>query len=263
MSASSNSKLVNIGGGHEDDAFYRYKREVVKVRTEHKHGIQTRLLNLFSIAKQLHLKDVQHLVKDIKKTLGANITVDPNSQTCVIQTLVPVDKLEFAINKYIEQHVLCRKCRLPELRDDICLACGTSQTVNQRNRSSTTNDESELLTISDLTEKSRVKYDKAFERVCCQTITDMLNWHDKHKHDSKYRTHWESRLDELRTACWTCESEYEAGVRARRWKKLKSALDEEAEDDTGIITIAEAPSLHPSNPLVSSYPVVDPPCLER
>jgi translation initiation factor 2 beta subunit (eIF-2beta)/eIF-5 len=212
---------VNIGADN-NDPFYRYKRDVIQTRTEHKHGVQTRLLNLFTIAKQLHVSEVNDLVSALKKTLGVNLTVDRASQSCIIQSSVPVSKLESAINRFIEQYILCRKCRLPELQDGVCLACGVSQALKGRRNEQS--DQSELITVADLTERAKVKYEQSFERTCCMTITEMLDWHQEHQNHPRYRLEWEPLLDELRASCWTCQSEVEANGRRKRWIKLRGAL---------------------------------------
>lgn len=214
---------VNIGGD-PDDQFYRYKRDVLELRREHKHGVQTRLLNLFTIAKQLHVS-VQPLASAIKKTLGVNFTVDKDSKQCIIQGAVGVEPLEQAIERYIKRHVLCRKCGLPELRDDICTACGGVGSVSTG--TSSHHQAVPVQSVQDATQVASIKFSESFESVCHETLTSMLDWHDKYKSHPRYRDEWELGLDAVRAQCWCCEDARQANGQRKKWLKLRGQLDEE------------------------------------
>ena len=216
---------VNIGGD-PNDRFYRYKRDVLQIKSEHKHGVQTRLLNLFAVAKQLHV-DVKDLAAAIRKRLGLNLTVDRDAEQCVIQGQVAVEQLEDAVERYIAQNVLCRKCGLPELRHDRCLACGHAiGAISTKSASSSTAPELRQ-TINDLVEVAGVKFSHTEEATCCQTLNEMLDWHDTHRHHPMYTSHCEAKLDSLRACCWECTSDPTARRKRRQWLKLKLAFEQD------------------------------------
>jgi uncharacterized Zn finger protein (UPF0148 family) len=110
------------------DAFYRYKREVIHLVQEHKNGVQSRLVNLEKIANQLKVSH-DNLTKHLRKHLQCHIA------NGVIPGKMSVAAVEEALEVYIEEHVLCKRCRLPELvgaKGDVrCNACGHSAAEGQ------------------------------------------------------------------------------------------------------------------------------------
>jgi translation initiation factor 2 beta subunit (eIF-2beta)/eIF-5 len=123
---------VNIGGS-EKDLFYRYKRDKILLIYE-KNCTQSRLLNIHRIAKQLELpfltkgKLLEALLKRIKKTIGVALIVECTIKkpSVLIKAKVEPEKIEEIINLFIDKHVLCEKCRLPEWNGIRCNACGYS-----------------------------------------------------------------------------------------------------------------------------------------
>ena len=100
------------------DNFYRYKRDLIQVVYENKNGVQTRMVNIDLISRQLKIPR-DDIPKAIKRKLGVSINKD------TIPGRIEVSQLESVLNVLIEDKVLCKKCRLPELSDDTCNACGT------------------------------------------------------------------------------------------------------------------------------------------
>ena len=223
----STMSQVNIGGD-ANDRFYRYKRDVIQTRSEHKHGVQTRLLNLFAIARQLHVS-VEPLVSFIKRRLGLNLTVDRAAEYCIIQGAISTESLERAIVQFIERHVLCRQCGLPELKGDQCSACGANP--NSTHSATTT----ETATIHELTEEAGVKFNNSYERTCSRTLHEMLDWHDAHKGHPRYAVEWEGPLDAMRGRCWECETEEAAQRSRKKWLKVLAKLEKEV--DAGAVVV--------------------------
>jgi translation initiation factor 2 beta subunit (eIF-2beta)/eIF-5 len=112
------SKQINIGG-NSHDLNYRYKRDIIDVIWENVKGIQTRLRNLDTIAKQLGI-DPRLLTTYLQKKIGACVSGN------VIKGKVEVELIEKYFEQFITKNVLCPKCRLPEWSGQECRACGHS-----------------------------------------------------------------------------------------------------------------------------------------
>jgi hypothetical protein len=108
--------------GDANDAHARYKRDIIQIKHEAAKGGQTRLLNIETIAQQLHLP-LKVLLSAMQKLLHL-----PPIRNCIIPSRVEVDKVEAVIDKIIQDIVLCQKCHLPELNlRDVCRSCGQKQ----------------------------------------------------------------------------------------------------------------------------------------
>lgn len=94
-----------------DDLFNRYKRDILQVVYEKKHGGQTRITNLNTIAAQLHT--------DFQKQLKMPV------KNATLRGKIEVDKLKMLLEKFIGCFILCQNCGLPELGEKgVCRACG-------------------------------------------------------------------------------------------------------------------------------------------
>jgi translation initiation factor 2 beta subunit (eIF-2beta)/eIF-5 len=139
------SVTVNIAkkGSNEHDTNYRYKRDIISVTCENTHGGLTVLQNIDVVAKQIKVPSLT-LKKYLQKKLGCVIT----GQKIKGQfSAVDIDK---CIQKYIEEHVLCPRCSLPELHKGICNACGNSKSKKDSN----------VDVIEDVVEKKVDEYEK-------------------------------------------------------------------------------------------------------
>lgn len=246
---------VNIGGDGSDK-FYRYQRDQIQVKVENKHGVQTRILNLFLIARQLHV-DVAAVAIFIKKTLGSNLTVDKNAQQCLIQGETYAPKLEAVLVQFIAKHVLCKKCGLPELRDDVCLACGVSQLSSLQGKRATGREGGSsavpgIISVAEATEVASTKFENPTEKLCNKTISEMLDWHDIYGKEAAMAA-WGARIDKLRGRCWECQDLHSAKTVRSRWSKLAdefaeflgegaSTSDQSSESASSPRLLLEAPS---------------------
>lgn len=115
--AHMKSQKVNIC--ETDDVYNRYKRDKIEMIIIAKCGGQTKITNLQTIAKQLHV-DEPFLVKEMQKILSLPIRTNNT-----LSGHVDITKLEDALKQVIQKHVLCPNCGLPELdKHKTCRACG-------------------------------------------------------------------------------------------------------------------------------------------
>ena len=97
-------------------------------------GNRTFLRNFFEIANFLNRKPT-HFLKFLTSELGTSGNVDGNR--IIFQGKHTRMQIEKALNRYVEQYVLCQTCGKPDTRLEIqdrilmmrCDACGASQAV--------------------------------------------------------------------------------------------------------------------------------------
>lgn len=97
-------------------------------------GNRTFLRNFFEIANFLNRKST-HFLKFLTNELGTSGNVDGNR--IIFQGKHTRMQIEKALNRYVEQYVLCQTCGKPDTRLEIqdrilimrCDACGASQAV--------------------------------------------------------------------------------------------------------------------------------------
>jgi translation initiation factor 2 beta subunit (eIF-2beta)/eIF-5 len=122
--------MINIRGSTDNpDPFYRYKMESVSLSSQ---GVKTAFMNIDSICLSLK-RDRNDIIKFLRKYFGSAFEYKNN---CLLTTKKDMSKddLQNAIYKYIEENVLCKKCRNPETevvkekKKDIkrCKACSYS-----------------------------------------------------------------------------------------------------------------------------------------
>lgn len=106
-----------------NDPSNRYKRPVTRITVEKKS--KTRIVNISEIAKSLHVKS-QKIITFLQKSMGKRISDD-----FIIPGIVSLEEIDRHIQKYINKHVLCKNCNLPEISKNTCLACGHIQKVKK------------------------------------------------------------------------------------------------------------------------------------
>lgn len=134
MSTTSSKKnQINIRGNTEIlDPFYRYKMEAVEIS---KQGVKFAFLNIDSVCMSLS-RDPNHMISFFKKHFGSAFEYKNNIATTTKKDLTK-DELQNATFKYIEDNVLCKKCKNPEteyVKDKksvslCCKACSYKQIV--------------------------------------------------------------------------------------------------------------------------------------
>ena len=98
---------------NQTDSFFRYKREKVKLQNK-------TITNWDVLHRQLKTpeKDLQTY---LSKALGCR--VGPKGH---VGAEINADTIDECVQTYIEKHILCPKCRLPEIGSaGVCQACGT------------------------------------------------------------------------------------------------------------------------------------------
>lgn len=114
---------VNIGvSSCENDQFYRYKRDQIEIVHESKYGGQSKIINIDQICSQLHT-DKEDLTKFIQTSLATTKIVNDT-----IRGIISVEDMEVVVKKYTVKYILCKKCGLPELKDERCNSCGQNIT---------------------------------------------------------------------------------------------------------------------------------------
>ena len=113
-----------------DDEFYRYKMPILRIANV-KGNIT--LCNIHDIATALK-RPANNLVSFIAAKLGTSVVA--KGQTLAIRGNFRVDDIRNAIYSFIEKHVLCPACKLPETdvigeknRQIRCAACGNVATL--------------------------------------------------------------------------------------------------------------------------------------
>lgn len=117
MSVSAQRKKVNIGGSTHDE-HHRYMRDEVEITYLRKKGVQTKITNLSSIIKDLNITP-EEIVIILKKGLNTSVKGD------ILNGHFDVSTIETVLKKFTNKHILCPKCKKPELtkKRDKCKSC--------------------------------------------------------------------------------------------------------------------------------------------
>lgn len=125
--ASKKSQLVNIRGTTpNDDPYYRYKMEQVTLQQQ---GIKYVFSNIDTICRAIGRDPVQ-IIKYMRKKFGASFEYK-NGEASTTKKDITSQILQDTIYAYIEENVLCKKCKNPEteiINDgkksySVCKAC--------------------------------------------------------------------------------------------------------------------------------------------
>lgn len=124
---------INIRGNTPiNDPFYRYQMDQVEIT---KQGIKIVFLNIESISKSLS-REPSQIVSFLKKYFGSSFEYKDNIATTTKKDLTK-EELQNALFKYIEEYVLCKKCKNPETIYEkekkkifmCCKACSNRQEI--------------------------------------------------------------------------------------------------------------------------------------
>lgn len=99
------------------DPSYRYKRDILVIE---KSGQFFNLKNIVAIAKDLNIK-IEDLIKYLQKKINQSIILDKSTNIYKIKNNTDVEKY---LEQYIVENLVCTKCKLPEVKEKICSACG-------------------------------------------------------------------------------------------------------------------------------------------
>jgi len=194
------------------DPFYRYQRDILQVVYESKNGGQTRLINIDSVSRQIKVPR-EELPKLFKKKLGVSINKD------TIIGKIEVSQLEKILNTFIENKVICKKCRLPELTKDSCNACGVSIKSSKSVVRINDNKEDDDLEVEESdTEKRTVK----IMYQLYEARTHFLPLEYINSSAQRIISHACKLLDR----CWGCDDSIKLKQIKNEVKKLKLEIDE-------------------------------------
>lgn len=100
---------VNIAGIEDiDDMFYRYKRKELEIN---KQKNKTSIINLEDVANNLK-RETLSIIEFFKRKQGLSFSRKKGIFTTT--KIVSKDELEKYLREYIEEYVLCKRCKFPE-----------------------------------------------------------------------------------------------------------------------------------------------------
>ena len=132
---------TNIGRDNSDASF-RYKMPILTTKIEGRgNGIKTVIPNMNDIAKALHIHPA-YPTKFFGIELGAQSKYSVDTERCVVNGSHMAPDLAKILDRFIQQFILCPKCKLPELKMSIksssikidCAACGDQSQIKSSHR---------------------------------------------------------------------------------------------------------------------------------
>lgn len=138
------SGMINIGGNSVGDVKYRYRMPSLLTKIEGRgNGIKTILTNIEDVAHALHVHP-SYPTKFFALQLGAVSSYDVKTMRAVVNGAHANHDLSRLLAKYIDQFVICTKCRYPELFtkvrkktgfvEQVCVSCGHSRTLDPNHK---------------------------------------------------------------------------------------------------------------------------------
>eukprot|EP01084_Bolivina_argentea_P232995 392534_1 len=108
------NRMINIGGD-ANDINYRYKMSSLQTKIEGRgNGIKTVLMNISTVAKQLHTEP-PYATKFFGMEVGALSQYDHKRNVGIVHGVHQTKELQKMLKKFINEFILCPKCKLPEL----------------------------------------------------------------------------------------------------------------------------------------------------
>jgi len=137
----SKEKLINIRRG-SDDPFDRYKMPEIKAVQRNDGSYNSTFINnITDIAKSLHV-NAECLIKYISVNLNTSAKFDEKNKMVILKGFFRGDLITKNIHDFIDLYILCKKCKLPELKFSIedsvliyrCNACGKRHKCDPRDK---------------------------------------------------------------------------------------------------------------------------------
>jgi|WetSurMetagenome_2_1015567.scaffolds.fasta_scaffold232083_1 translation initiation factor 5 len=149
------------------DVFHRYKMNKLNIRKER---TKTSILNLQEIASDLKIPDPSLIVTYIKNRLAIAINFKDNR--AIITRDVDTDKIRDSLYEFIENFVLCKKCKQPELSYSLekkklctnCKSCGITGKIESNQYTEKVIKEFELI-LSKTNSNKKLKKTKEVKEV--------------------------------------------------------------------------------------------------
>lgn len=122
---NNNEGMLNVN--ESDDPFYRYKMEKLYVITTDTKGGTTIIRNIQTVSKAIY-RTASDLKSFYSKHLGLNASV--KNDELYIPGRFAQETLQKALQHYINNYILCSKCKSPETHHNknktayTCSACG-------------------------------------------------------------------------------------------------------------------------------------------
>lgn len=191
------SAKKNIGQGHDDDPFYRYKRDTIQLKYDNSNGITTHLINLETISLQIK-SPLDVLCRYIQKSMGLN-KMNHNK----IQGRLLPDQVDNNIDKFIEKYLICSKCSMPEwdYKNKQCKACGHYELITT--------------VIADTVDiPKEVEKEKEYDTEISLYLNRLYDRRDRLIRFKKKLNNVNSYIDK----CWRCDTR-------QKWDSLKNKID--------------------------------------
>ena len=109
------SRMLNIAAS-QDDVYYPYKMSPIKTKLEERgNRMKTLITNIDDIAAQLHTQPC-YVTKYFGYEINTGSLYDDKRHVALISGVHKPEELQQLLTKFIIQFILCRKCKLPELK---------------------------------------------------------------------------------------------------------------------------------------------------
>jgi len=202
-----------------NDQFYRYQREIIQIRNSTKNRAQTEVINLEKISKQLKVNSGL-LRKEFSKKLG----VFANGN--VLAGEFNVEKLENILQNFVENVVLCKKCKLPELNSKgTCRSCGKGKEGKKDEKKDENSNEIEEEISEEFSSLVLSESESNEEKEQSEYLNKLYDIRDKLKDTLKNKPQGSSLLTKVLLEEVDIAIDKIWAVPSHKWEKLKEILE--------------------------------------